>query len=272
MGFTPFKQEDQHAAKIGRKMFSEKSLAEIWSNYRAVHQKYETLTMRYAMLELENQRAREFAKQGFPRRLRIMVQCINNVFAILPPEREDVPATEEILNATINIQAFMVNVFGSIDNLAWIWVQERNLMMPNGKPIPYINIGLTSKNVRVRESFSPEFQEYLKTIDSWFDGMGDYRNALAHRISLYIPPYIISTDNHAAYQDLGARMNAALMCKDFAEYDRLSSEQDKLGKFRAWMFHSIEEEAPPIYFHPQILADFNTIEDIGLRMLDELKR
>jgi hypothetical protein len=252
--------------------FSEKSLAELRSAYQAVHQKYEALFMRYVTLELTNQRAREFATQGFPRRLRIMVQCINNVFAIVPPEREDVPTTEEILNTTINIQAFMVNVFGSIDNLAWIWVQEKNLTMPNGRPIPYVNIGLTSKNVQVRESFSPEFQEYLKTMDSWFEGMGDYRNALAHRISLYIPPYVVSPDNHAAYQELGTRMNAAIMRKDVAEYDWLSSEQDRLGRFSPWMQHSFAEEVSPIYFHPQLLADFNTIEDIGLRMLDELKR
>jgi hypothetical protein len=48
----------------------------------AAHQKYETLFMSYVMLALTNPRAQEFATQGFPRRLRIMVQCINNVFAI----------------------------------------------------------------------------------------------------------------------------------------------------------------------------------------------
>jgi hypothetical protein len=134
-----------------------------------------------------------------------------------------------------------------------------------------VNVGLTSKNMRVRESFSPQFQGYLKTMDSWFDGMGDYRNALAHRISLYIPPYVVSTSDQAAYQDLGAQMSAAIMRKDSSDYDRLSREQEKLGRFSPWIQHSFEEEAVPIYFHPQLLADFNTIEDIGLRMLHELK-
>jgi hypothetical protein len=101
-----------------------------------------------------------------------MVQCITNVFGIVPPEREDVPTTEEILNATINIQAFMVNIFGSIDNLVWIWVKENNVTMPNGKRLPHKYIGLAQKSVLVRQSFSPEFQEYLKTMDAWFEGMG----------------------------------------------------------------------------------------------------
>jgi hypothetical protein len=47
--------------------FSEKSLAEIRSEYRAVHAKYETLFMKYVTLELTNQRAREFATQSLTR-------------------------------------------------------------------------------------------------------------------------------------------------------------------------------------------------------------
>src|SRR5438046_424766 len=108
-------------------LFSEKSLAKLWTNYNTVRRRYEALLTRYFTLELTNLRAREFATQGFPRRLKVLVQCIENIFAILPPEREDVPTTEDILNATINIQAFMVNIFGCLDNLAWVWVKEQHL-------------------------------------------------------------------------------------------------------------------------------------------------
>jgi hypothetical protein len=76
----------------------------------------------------------------------------------------------------------------------------------------------------------------------------------------------------AAYQDLADRMMAAIRSHDFAEYDRLSQEQDSLGVFRPEMTHSFEEQPGTIVFHAQVLADFNTIEDMGMRMLEELDR
>jgi hypothetical protein len=87
----------------------------------------------------------------------------------------------------INIQAFVFNVFGSIDNLAWIWVREKGLAMDDGLPIPNAWVGLGKKNRFVRHSFSTEFQEFLKGLNDWFDHLDDFRHALAHRIPLYYP-------------------------------------------------------------------------------------
>jgi hypothetical protein len=57
---------------------------------------------------------------------------------------------------------FDVNVFGSIDNLAWIWVQEKPVRHENGSPIPNSWVGLGKDNNFVRSSLSAEFQQYLK--------------------------------------------------------------------------------------------------------------
>jgi hypothetical protein len=65
-------------------------------------------------------------------------------------------------------------------------------------------------------------------------------------------------------------MSEAIKKHDFAGYDRLSVEQMKLGRFRPWVQHSFEENAAPIVFHAQMLADFNTVEELGRKMLDEL--
>ena len=61
-----------------------------------------------------------------------------------------------------------------------------------------------------RESFSAEFQAYLQELDAWFGQLENFRHALAHRIPLYIPPYIIDPKNEQAYRELEAGMNAAL--------------------------------------------------------------
>jgi len=56
------------------------------------------------------------------------------------------------------------------------------------------------------------------------------------------------------------------------EYDRLQLEQKKLGRFRPWMTHSQFEKAPSIVFHPQMLADYATVDEFGRTMLEELDR
>jgi Protein of unknown function (DUF4238) len=102
--------------------------------------------------------------------------------------------------------------------------------------------------------------------------IADLRHALAHRIPLYIPPYVIQAPDEAAYKDFETKMSDAIKKHDFAGYDRLSAEQMKLGRFRPWVQHSFEENAAPIVFHAQTLADFNTVEELGRKMLDELRR
>lgn len=48
------------------------------------------------------------------------------------------------------------------------------------------------------------------------------------------------------------------------------AEQRKLCFFRPWMTHSFLEKLPQAVFHPQLLADFNTIIELGGKMADEL--
>ena len=58
-----------------------------------------------------------------------MHHCIERVFAMLPREQGERPADPVLLDATVYIQSFVMNVFGALDNLAWIWVSERPLMV-----------------------------------------------------------------------------------------------------------------------------------------------
>jgi len=139
-----------------------------------------------------------------------------------------------LCDAEINIQAFLANVYGSIDNLAWIWVFERDL----AGTIPRRHIGLGKDNKRVRMSFSTDLLEYLDGLDEWFDYLSDFRHALAHRIPVYIPPGMVQQKNVDAYNDLTMKMTRALNQLDSYEYERLSLEQNKLLVFQPLIVHS----------------------------------
>jgi hypothetical protein len=197
-----------------------------------------------------------------------MVRCIKNVFQLLPPEQPEVPSRDKLSDATINIQSFLFNVFGSMDNLAWIWVSENGQKRADGTPIPNSQVGLWSNNASVRATLSEDFQKYLKELEPWFKEIGKLRHALAHRIPLYIPPYVIEKKDEAAYREFEVKMAGAIKGHNYEEYDRLSTEQLKLGRFRPWVQHSFEEGVTPIVFHAQMLSDFNTVDALGDLLAD----
>jgi hypothetical protein len=226
----------------------------------------------YVYRNYNDERAREYAQHGFSRRLKTLERCIQNVFTILPLDRVDIPASDELTDVAINLQAFIFNMFGSIDNLAWIWVCETNLVTRDGSPIPKEWIGLGKKNILVRKSFSSEFRGYLGRSDEWFDHLEDFRHALAHRIPLYVPPYTVTESKRSDYQGLESRISDALHCGSLDECERLQAEQDTFKDFWPVMTHSFVEDAATVLFHPQLLADFNTIEGLGRKMLEELDR
>jgi hypothetical protein len=252
--------------------FSKDDLRKMKREHARVTDKHLELLSGYLSRDYVNARAKEFATHGFMRRVKTLTRCIENVFKILPLERTSIPNMNELSDAAINIQAFVFNVFGCIDNLAWIWVLERRIVKNNGSELNPNQVGLRVGNTRVRESFSSEFQAYLAGLDDWFAYQENYRHALAHRIPLYIPQYVVHPDNEVAHQSLGEKATAALNRLDVTEYDRLSAEQEAFGTFSPRMTHSFSEALGIVFFHPQLLADFATVHELGQKMLSELNR
>jgi hypothetical protein len=250
--------------------FADVALKEMDTGYQALRGKLNGLVETYHLRQFKNARAKEFASHGFARRLKVIARCIDNVFQEIPPDRADLPSRDELTDATINIQSFVFNVFGAIDNLAWIWMCEHGQKRRDGTPIPNGHVGLGPANESVRSTLSQNLQDYLNTLDRWFEHLTTLRHALAHRIPLYIPPYVIAKADEAAYQDYETKMTEAIKQHKFTEYDRLSAEQMKLGRFRPWVQHSFEEGAKPVVFHPQMLADFNTLSELGHKFIEEL--
>jgi hypothetical protein len=226
------------------------------------------LTIRYTAYPFKNQHAREYARHGFARRLGTLRRCVQNVFKSVPPSAVKVPMRTKLIDAQISLQAFIANLYGCIDNLAWVWVHERGLVdqLSRGR------VGFRAHHTEVRSSLSQEFQTYLYGLDAWLTYIIEYRDALAHRIPLYIPPGGVRTKDVDQYNELMVAMNDALNRLDPREYDRLSEERSKLLVFQPLMTHSITETTAHFAFHVQMLADFLTVEELGRKMLLELTR
>lgn len=250
--------------------FSIEQIAELRGGREEVHAKFAELRHRYISRTYKSERAHEHAVNGFGRRLGTLVRAIDQVYETLPPEREDIPERNEVVDATIAIQAFVFNTFGCLENLAWIWIYEKDVKRKGGRELDPKEIGLGSKHVR--RSFTDEFRAYIDSRQQWFSNLKNFRDALAHRIPLYIPPYIITAATLDEYNRLEQASGEALRRANFREYERLQSEQQKLGQFRPWMIHSRIERSPSVVFHPQLVADYRTVDEFGRTMLEQLNR
>ena len=250
--------------------FSAVALAKLQAELRTVPGKQAALQQQFLQRPFRDDRAREFAHHGFVRRLKTLARCTERVFEIIPPEQREPPERDNRSDAEVYIQAAVFSAFAAADNLAWIWVVERNVRQPNGNPLPEQWVGLRRTNRAVRNSMPGELREYFAGLDGWFDELEGYRHGLAHRVPLYIPPYVVISENQGRYRDLENGMTRALARGDIVELERLRAAQAELKVFRAWMMHSFYEEAKPLVFHPQLLANFNTIEEMGRKLLEHL--
>jgi hypothetical protein len=255
------------ARTSGVAFFKPEQIRDLLDAVEQLQSKHDQLVLTFNHYVYISDKAAEYARNGYMRRVDTLRRCIENVYALIPPETDVIPDRTVLYDAQINIQAFVANVYGAIDNLAWIWVYERGLETK----IHRTRIGLRAKHTELRATFSDSFRTYLQTIDPWLEYQIEYRDALAHRIPLYIPPGGVKPKDVDAYNDLSRRMTEALYAKrDGFEYERLSAEQEKLLIFQPLITHSVTETTAHFAFHVQMIPDFNTIEEIGYKMLEEL--
>lgn len=248
------------------------------SNFNAelatLNAKYEELLLQFMSLKLENQDAIEYVNHGFLRRFRTLKRCIENVWRLCPPDIITVPSDDVRKDTEINLQSFVYNLFGCIDNLAWIWAKELQLTNENGngKPLSGGQIGFMSaeKNRIIRKSLSQNFRNYLNGRKEWYETMIGFRHTLAHRIPLYIPPYVISPDKQQKYNELERSKGDAMKSLNPAEFLKLNKEQDELGVFRPFMTHSFSEKSPTLLFHQITLSGWNTIIEFSENLIAEL--
>jgi hypothetical protein len=252
---------------VSKRYYSKKNLLDIRAKYQTVEGKTNDLLLSYVGHPFKNEKAKEYAHHGFARRIQTLHRCIHNLFKVVPPGTIKVPNKARLHDAQINLQAFVANVYGSVDNLAWTWMHERGL----AAEIKPRQVGLRAHNTQLRKSLSSKVQTYLKGLDAWFDYVADFRHALAHRIPLYIPPGGVRPRDIDTYNALQRRINDVLNQLNPAEYDRLSSEQARLFVFQPVMTHSLSEAKGVVACHAQVIVDFLTVEELALKMLAELR-
>lgn len=254
--------------------FSEENIKQLEVSYAEVEGTYQSLLLKFGTRSYEQKEAAEFAVHGFTRRVTTMKRCIDNIYRICPPNIDRKLSTEELSDLAINLQAFVLNVYGSLDNLAWVWVKEKGILNKKKNPLTNGQIGFAEKYTYVRDSFPDSIREYLNTeqYKKWFSYIADFRHSLAHRIPLYVPPSVLNNEETLKAHELKDLQKKAIQNEQPEKLIRHIVEMHSLGKFVPWMTHSFGENSPQAVFHAQIIADWNTVMQISEIFIIELDK
>lgn len=244
--------------------YTEEQTQKLYDNYKDFLIRYDKIFEKFLTLKLEVLRANEFLQHGFLRRLKTIKNCIDDIFDIYPPERTELLTDDERHILEISAQAIVIHVFGCLDDLAWIYKEEKNIK------INKLNVSLF-KNKFQNQINNKIFIDFLNNekIKSWFDNTcKDNRDAIAHRIPIYIPPVQILPENLKRYEAIEGILRTET---DLNKRQKLYEEQDNLSIICPIYRHSIGENAPLLYLHQQLIDDVRTVFLIAEMFFDEFR-
>jgi len=213
---------------------------------------------------LGSEEAKRQLRHGVGRRLGVMKKSVEQIFTLFPPAQQTPLQSEVLMEVQIYLHAFVINLSGIFDNWAWAFLFRHGL----NERIDKRNVSLFKKETQ--RLLPASLSDYLSSqdISTWHEKyLKNYRDSLAHRIPLYIPPAQYTDDDAKRYQELERQK---IECIRQGEWDRLDAvwaEQDSVGRSCPLFMHefSDEERSRPLLLHPQILSDGMTVTEFGNR-------
>ncbi|BDW88618.1 hypothetical protein [Thalassospira tepidiphila] len=213
-------------------------------------------------------RAYEYAVHGICRRLDTLKHCSSRVYELLPPNLDHVPDRQCVKEATVHIQSFISNVIGILDNLAWVWISENDLKHRDGTDFSPREVKLSRDCRDLWRDLPINFREKVIEFREWFLHAYEWRDALVHRIPLYIPPFTVRDTE--LYNKIDAAAYKALIDGDIEKHRELDAEMDAMKFFSPIIMHSFSEEAEPAVFHANLLSDMKTVSVLTMLLLDNI--
>lgn len=244
--------------------YSAENIESLKADYLTIGLKHQKLLFAFTALlgQLKEEKAKEYLFHGATRRIGVIARCIDNIFRIYPLDREQLLTNIELKDIDINLHSFFINIFGFLDNLAWVFVHEKKI------EIDKKNVGLFFDKTKV--NFTKEYRDYLESeaVQRWFNiYLKDCRDALSHRIPVYVPPKILTPDQIGREEQLSKRISESFVAGNVDSAEELTKERETLGSIAPVYRHSVIDSQGYI-LHPQIIIDFKTIELMAIKYLE----
>ncbi len=244
--------------------YTEKQISKFKSKYTKVHQGLQELMLQTILAGQESDHAgvKEHLLYGAARRLNLLKRCLENIFNKFPLTANKPLHRDVVYDVEINLHAYVMSLSGIFDNWAWSFVSQHGLLAEVGGKH---GVGLFREGT---SKYLPKpLRDYLasETITAWHEKyLKSYRDALAHRIPLYIPPAEFTNEESKHYNDLENKKMQLIKAMEWKKLDELYEEQEKIGRPSFMFLHSFEGEASrPVLFHPQLLCDGLAVVEFG---------
>jgi len=209
-----------------------------------------------------NERAKEYLRSGVGRRLRVLHRALSNMFELFPPSAIEPIDRDALDDAQINLHAYIMNLYGLLDNLAWAFVHHHDLLSAIGER-KRVGFFLAS----TKRFFPPALRAFADDakMNTWHgEYLTNFRDALAHRIAPYIPPATYSDEDEAQYIALDHQWQESARARDWDRAEDISRRQATLGSPCFAFVHSFDpaEGKRIVYLHPQMMADAKTAREV----------
>jgi hypothetical protein len=221
---------------------------------------------------VQGTKLQEHLLHGVARRVAVIRRSIQNIFSIFPLETQEKLTLDQLWDVQINLHAFMINLSGIFDNWAWVYVLRHNLEAEIGGR-KKIGLFLESTRCRLPTELNVYLSDPMRT--QWHDEyVKSFRDALAHRIPLYIPPAAYTGADGVRLKELDTKIFESIQRMDWDGMNDAGLEQSKIGSPCFHFLHShAEKTAPgPVGIHIQILNDAAAIVEFGSLFLEHCEK
>ena len=219
---------------------------------------------------LTNKRAKDHLYTGFLQRHMMMSASRARIFGETH-NRGNLLSPELTIELNIHLNAFYLNLRGSLDNLAWILAFELGL---NPK------LSEEDRSRSFSDLFWRDFQKALTTrrptlvrrlqmLDAWQSEVKRFRDPAAHRIPLLVTPGIQTLKTQKEREALARAASEALSSRDFQTYTSLQYQIRNLAVYKPTFARSPEGGLELYWLSGKIQKDQRVLLRIARAVLSE---
>lgn len=221
-----------------------------------------------------NSKIYKYAYYGLARRLGVMEQCVKNVFGARPFDSEKIPTKTEWLDITINLQCFLIHLYGVLENLAQVYAistdfkgtkfeisffshKEKIKRILFKKKVFGATIELYKKSgykTSLLDTLPKDIKEKFIGDGKWIEYIKLVRDLLAHQEPFYIPPHNIDMTKKTEWQDLENRKNK--INNDYL-VEIFEMAKNEIARNNSGVFPTIDEINKDLKKHDELKRKLN---------------
>lgn len=197
-----------------------------------------------------NQNAYNYFRFGYIIRLSNIIVSRDELFQLL---KKDAGEYFDTTFHTLYINSIYVNIFGALDNLAWVLHHEFNLVKGVTEKKNRKKVGLFSEEwINALKQKDEKIVEDISTFKKWYEECKDFRDLAAHRMPLYCQPGIQFGEDKP--EDVLLEKKLDTMSVNDKSYMDTHLKVNAKGIYKSWFCVNSEEDKT-FYFLDRVVFD-----------------